>query len=254
LDSIKHDRDDPYRYGWREIRASSTTGTERFRRVPLTLDDILHPEEEDFRVHTDAHNDDCAYLKYAINLRLPPDGLVLSDCRVSWGVKGLRAHGPDIAAFRGVRRRIDWGTFYVAKEKARSLFNIEVTSVNTRVTDVETKVDHYFRARVPYYYIVDAVYEDELTRILELIGYRRGKSGYVRMKPDRSGRYLIRPVGLLLGTEGSRARLFDAVNGERIPDYRDAIQSTETARVRQRLADARIRELEAEVKKLRGDE
>jgi Uma2 family endonuclease len=253
LVSAKDDRNDPYRYGWREVQHGSSNGKERWERIPLTLEDILHPEEEDFRVHTDAHNNDCAYLKYAISPRLPPDGLVLSDCRVDWGVKGLRPHGPDIAAFRGVRRRIDWATFHVGKEKARPLFIIEVTSVHTRVTDVETKVDHYYRAGVPHYFIVDAIYEDEQTRVLELIGYRRGKSAYVRMKPDANGRLSIRAVGLLLAVESGRARLYDAATGERIPDYQDAMREMETAKVRQRLAENRIRELEAEIRKLRGE-
>lgn len=259
--SAVDDRGDPYRYGWREVRRVSANGKERWERIPLTLEDILHPEEEDFRVHTDAHNDDCAYLKYAIDLRLPPDGLVLSDCRVDWGVKGLRPHGPDIAAFRGVRNRPHSGTFYMARKKARSLFNIEVTSVGTRKVDVETKVDHYYRAGVPYYFIVDAIIEDELTRILDLIGYRRGKSAYTRIKPDKNGRFLIRSIGLLLGTEGGRAWLYDAATGARIPDYRNAMREVETGKVRQQLADERIREaderireLEAELRKLRGPE
>src|SRR5262249_39142963 len=144
-------KSDPFRYGWRYVKRKHSNGSETHEQVPLTLEDILHPEEEDFRVHTDAHNDDCAYLKYVVRPQLPPDGVVLSDCRVWWGVAGLRAHGPDLAVFRGVRQWRDWGTFYVDRERARAILAMEITSPHTRATDLVTKVDHYYRAGVPQY-------------------------------------------------------------------------------------------------------
>jgi hypothetical protein len=39
---------DPYRYGWRYVRVVAPDGTQRFDQVPLTLEDVLFPEEEDF--------------------------------------------------------------------------------------------------------------------------------------------------------------------------------------------------------------
>ena len=259
--------DDPFFYGWRYVCRVSANGTEEWDQVPLTLEDILHPEEEDFRVLSDFHNDDCAYLKYVIKRRLPPDGVVLSDCRVNWGVKGLRAHGPDIAAFLGVRRRTNWRTFYVAREKARALFTIEVTSPSTRSTDLVNKVDHYYRAGVPYYFIVDAYGSDEENRVLALIGYKRGPNGYVRIKPDAQGRFLIKSVGLLLGTEGGRVCGYDAETGEKIGDYQAVVEAraeaesqAETAkkqaqkeREARKTAEERARQLEEELRRLRGE-
>jgi Uma2 family endonuclease len=257
--SRKKPKVDRWRYGWRYVRRVSANGAVRLIQVPTTLEDFLHPEEEDFRVQTQAHDDDCLYLKCVINVRLPADGAVLSDCRVDWGVPGMRAHGPDIAAFRGVRRNKDWATFYVAREKAKPLFNIEVTSPDTRLKDVETKVEHYYLAGVPYYYIVDAVHEEEFTRVLELIAYRRGKTAYVRMKPDKQGRFLIKTVGLLLGTEGGRACCFDAKTGERIGDYaaiarerQEAQQEARAAQQAKAAADEQIRLLQEEIRRLRG--
>src|SRR5438045_2168111 len=57
---------DPFFYGWRIVHSKSPNGRAKEEQVPLTQEDILHPQEEDFRVHSQAHNDDCAYLKYVI--------------------------------------------------------------------------------------------------------------------------------------------------------------------------------------------
>src|SRR5262249_35101461 len=46
---------DPYRYGWRYVRVKHPDGTETFDQVPLTLEDVLFPEEGDFTVQTDWH-------------------------------------------------------------------------------------------------------------------------------------------------------------------------------------------------------
>lgn len=233
--------DDPFRYGWRYVRRRRPDGTEELDQVPLTLEDVLHPEEEDFRVHTDGHNEDCMYLKAVLKARLRdrPDALVLSDCRVDWGVPGLRAHGPDVAVFFGVKRRRDWGTFYVAREGARPQLVVEVTSPETRSTDVENKVEHYYRAGIPYYIIADAR-EENGQRSLRLIGYRRGPNGYELMPLDERGRLWLEPLGLWLGTEEGRVCCYDGTTGEKIGDYVSLDQAREAAEGRARQeADAR---------------
>src|SRR5207302_7413053 len=104
-------------------------GTESFDQVPLTLEDVLHPEEEDFHVLTDEHNDDCAYLKYALRKHLAGKAMVLSDHRIAWDKPGLKPHGADIAVIFGVRKRKRPGaTFYVSAEGARPRLIIEETS------------------------------------------------------------------------------------------------------------------------------
>src|SRR4051812_24701559 len=83
---------EPYRYGWRYIRRELPDGNERYDQVPLTLEDVLYPEEEDFVVHTKAHEDACSYLADVLNARLKddPTAAVLNDVRVAWDVAGLR--------------------------------------------------------------------------------------------------------------------------------------------------------------------
>jgi hypothetical protein len=37
----------PFRYGWRFVRRTAEDGTESLDQVPLTLEDVLHPQEND---------------------------------------------------------------------------------------------------------------------------------------------------------------------------------------------------------------
>src|SRR5262245_32431575 len=41
---------DPFYYGWRMRRHVAADGTETLEQIPLTLEDVLHPQEGDFIV------------------------------------------------------------------------------------------------------------------------------------------------------------------------------------------------------------
>ena len=148
---------DPFRYGWRYVKVTRPDGTMDFDQVPLTLEDTLYPQEEDFIVTSYGHHSDCHYLSSVLGARLvgDPSAVVLSDCRVAF-VPELRPVGPDVAVFLGVRQVRDWGTFDAVQEGARPVLVIEVTSPETRSNDVGIKVAYYHQAGVPLYVIVDA--------------------------------------------------------------------------------------------------
>ena len=50
-DSTSTDQSDPYRYGWRYVRQDRDDGTYVTEQIPLTLEDVLHPEEGDQVTH-----------------------------------------------------------------------------------------------------------------------------------------------------------------------------------------------------------
>jgi Uma2 family endonuclease len=225
-------RKDPFRYGWRYVRRILPDGTEEFDQVPLTLEDVLHPQEGDFHVLTDEHNDDCAYLKYALRKHLAGKAMVLSDHRIAWDKAGLKPHGADIAVIFGVRKRKRLGaTFYVATERARPRLIIEVTSPGTRRNDVVTKVDQYYEAGVRLYVIVDVRYRHGRRTQVQLIGYRHGPSGYEKMELDERGWLWLEEVGVWIGIENTRVICCDR-RGRKILDYVE-------------LADARDAEVKA---------
>jgi hypothetical protein len=198
--------DDPFRYGWRYVKRPQPDGGVTFQQLPLTLEDVLHPQEEDFRIQSDLHTEDCFYLK-SVFQRLFPEAVVLCDCRIAWDVPDLRPHGPDVAVIFGAQRRADWRTFDVAVEGVRPALIVEVTSPDTRHLDLGPKVQHYYLAGVPFYVIADAGEQDG-RRTLRLIGYRAGPFGYLEMPPDERGWLWLEPVQVWLGVEGERLRCY----------------------------------------------
>ena len=136
---------DPFRYGWRYVRRRLPDGGEVFEQVPLTLEDLLHPEEGDQVPQSRHHQRICRYLVDALEARLAsdPTAVVLEDVRIAWDVPDLKPHGPDIAVVFGVHDQRNWSTFDVAQEGVRPTLIIEVTSPETRVNDFVTKRDEY---------------------------------------------------------------------------------------------------------------
>lgn len=264
---------DRFRYGWRYVRQSGPDGKERYVQVPLTQEDVLHPQEDDFIVQNDEHRRDCRYLEVILDAHLTdhPDLYVFHDHRIDWGVEGIRAHGPDFAVIAGVP--VDWdghrGTFFLAEFGAKPVLVIEVTSPSTRETDLDDKVDEYYQAGVPFYAIVDRLSSTGQPRVL---AYRATEQGYVRLRPDAESWMELEPIGLWLAFEEGRLIARDR-QGQRLRDYREVtreMQETDLrarealtqlqveARARQeaearaKAAEERARQLEAELNRLRG--
>jgi Uma2 family endonuclease len=252
-----------FRYGYREVRVKLPNGRSRFKRVPLTLKDVLHPRSGDVHVLSDAHGDDCTYLRSVLEYRLTadPSVVVFYDVGIFWDIPRLRHHSPDISVIFGVQEHKEWKVFNVKIEKVRPSLIIEVTSPSTRVNDVKTKVKQYARARVPFYAIADAVEKDN-RRSLKLIAYRLEGQEFVRVPLDEQGRAWLEPVKLWLSvrvdskTGGDRLALVDPLTNQEIPDYGAisqslAVETNARAQAEQRAlaAEQRLRELEAKLKR-----
>lgn len=177
-------------YGWRFIRRELPDGTIEWDRVPLTYEDVLHPEEGDQVIHSRIHQRRWHYLREVFERQVAddPSAVVLDDVRIEWDVPDLRPHGPDLMVIFGVRERKNWSTFRVAEEGVRPALIVEITSPETRGHDVMTKVDHYELAGVPLYVIVDAV-ERRGQPGVRLIGYTLTPEGYRVLAPDDQGRF-----------------------------------------------------------------
>jgi hypothetical protein len=210
-------------------------GSTDFEQVPLTLEDVLHPEEEDFIVHSQAHWFDVYYLYGVSRSRTASraDALVLADTRVAWDVPGVRPTGPDVSVIFNVHLHPpDRGTFDCALEGTRPTMTVEVVSPEYRHHDVERKVDLYHRARVPYYVIVDVLEETAERRTLALIGYRWTPQGYERLPLDDQGRLWLEPIRAWLGTKDGRAVCYDGDTGEEMRDYVAEVEARRRAEAR----------------------
>jgi colicin import membrane protein len=262
---------DPFRYGWREVRRVLPDGREEWEQVPLTEEDVLHPQEEDFIVQSPAHDRDCHYLKDVLLARLAdhPRVAVLHDVRIDWEVEGIKPHGPDLVVFEGVSEEWDLedGTFYVKKLGARPLLVIEVTSPNTYKNDLEIKVEHYDKAGVPFYLIVDARLTPQ-GRQVGVLAYRSSPQGYVRVPADERGRLWVEPARIWVAGEGGRAVCYDEQD-RRIREHAEVVRAAQGAEdraaseargartARLQLLEAEqaraLAEAEAEVQKARAD-
>lgn len=238
---------DPYYYGWRYVQHSTPEGGLIVEQVPLTFDDVIHPQEGDQVTHTPLHQRICTYLVSVLGALLAnnPNAVVLFDCRVAWDVPDLRAHGPDVAVIFDVREQRNWGTFDVAQEGTRPALIIEVTSPATRGGDLFTKLDEYELAGVPLYVIVDII-QRRGQPIPRLLGYHLVDGVYEVLAPDAQGRLWLEPVGVWLGVADGQVTLYDE-HDTPIADY------VELAAARAEL-EARLHEMEAQLRKLRGEE
>ena len=96
---------DPFRYGWKEVPRKLLDGTIDYVNEPLTLEDLLHPEENYKIMNGSRHGVECRYLADVLERTLAHDehALVLSDTGVYWDDPALKHHSPDIAVILGIR-------------------------------------------------------------------------------------------------------------------------------------------------------
>jgi Uma2 family endonuclease len=242
-------------------------GTRYDEQVPLTEWDVLHPQEDDFIVHNQFHNELCSYLKtvFLWALRGRENILVLHDHRVDWQTAGLIPHGPDVVVFLDTPPHDPYvGTYRVRDEGARPIFVVEVTSPSTRRKDLNEKVFHYCRAGIPLYVIVDDA-EGENGATIDLLAYTPSPEGPVRVILPDANRIWLPEVNLWLAVQGEHVVCQEA-DGKAIGNYTEIAQAAEaeTARAeaekaraeseknRADAAELKLKELEIQLRRLRG--
>jgi Uma2 family endonuclease len=179
---------DPYRYGWRYVRRTRDDGIAEMEMVPLTLEDVLHPQEGDVIPENTRHERLRRHFHNVFESRLArqPTLMTLSDCLIDWDREDLRGHSPDLIVLERDQPWPwgSWGTLHVQGEGARPLLVVELVSPGTRANDVVAKVEHYHRAGVPVYVIVDEEVEEGPLR---LVHYRWGWAGISSCRPTAAG-------------------------------------------------------------------
>ena len=175
-------------YGWRYVPKKLPDGTTDLVRIPLTLEDVLHPQYGDVMPESTLHARVRNYLGDVCHARTDgdPTALVISDVLIYWDDPTLNQHSPDIGVIFGVRNRdAPRKSFRVAQEQTRPRVIIEIVSPDTRSNDVDNKLVAYHQARVPYYIILDRAREDDPW---QLRGYRYAPGQYEEMTKDEHGR------------------------------------------------------------------
>jgi hypothetical protein len=236
-------------YGWRYIKRKQPDGTEKYEEVELRQEDLLYPEQEDHPVYEWVHTRDWIYCSNALETLYTsePNVLVLSHCRVDFGVKGIRPLGVDVLVLFDVGQWMRRGTFQLAKVGGRPVLAIEITSPGTYENDIGIKRDLYYRVGIQRYVIVDRGPKNEDS--VRLIGYARTPKGWRTTRLDAQGRLSLAPVPLRLGIEDDHPWFYNATTGERLLDHAGATMGRREAEAKAREAEARA-ELEKRVREL----
>jgi Uma2 family endonuclease len=241
--------DDPYIYGYRYESRVLEDGSCEHIQIPLTLEDILHPEEDDHRMHCHKHERGCKYLAYVLEMQLAdnPNAVVLADVRIAWNKPHIKPHTPDISVVFNVKQEQNWSTFYEAREGTRPTLVIEITSPATRSTDLVNKLSEYEDAGVAYYMIVDE-YKRRGVWKKRLLGYELTATGYQQIEPDKRGWLWLKPVQLWLAWKGDNLVCYNKA-GELIPTYTEITHAHEDAQSRAEAETKRADQAEQKVKR-----
>src|SRR5258708_3874057 len=180
--------DDPFYYGWRDVRRTRPDGTQYKEQIPLSRWDTLHPEEGDHIVESNLNDLIRDYLADVFRARLAnvPETLVLSNTGVYWDHPDLEHHAPDVCAIFGVKEpRGVWPSFSVAEQGVWPRVIVEIVSPNVRQNDIGDKFAEYHLAEVPCYVIID---RERVGGPWILKGYLYSPSGFLPMPLDSRGR------------------------------------------------------------------
>ena len=214
---------------------------EKLKQIPLTLEDVLHPQEGDHIPQNPVHQADIRYLSCVCAEREPrlDNGLVLTDCIVDWGIPGLGNHCPDISVFEKLKERPaqSLGIFRV-RAFGRTLPARRGNRLAGHAqNDVEHKLVEYHQAKVALYVIVD---QKKAGGPRELLAFGRKSTGYVKKKLDRRGRILVKQLGIRIGLQNNRVVCFDAETDHELGDYVQIVQALQAAeQARQNAEQAR---------------
>ena len=205
-------------HGWREVARTDAKGKVEIERIPLTLEDVLHPREGDYIPHSTQHCDECIYIQHACRTRLHGVAgvLVLNDCLIHWGNVGVRPMSPDVAVIFNVadptRRR---GMFYTVAEGTRPSVVVEVVSPDGRGTD-EAKIALYHQVGIRDYVMIDQLREDG-PRWLRHFRWQPG--GYAELPVSANG-VLLAVAHVRIQLRDNRVVCLDDAHGRGNPPSR----------------------------------
>jgi Uma2 family endonuclease len=244
--------EDNFSFGYRWEPRTLPDGTTKYEQVPLTVEDVLHPQPDDVIPVRPQHAIDCRYLvnvfrvRAAAELASQPIVYVSDDHLVDWGVPDQRNTSPDVGVFAGLKHEVAPldGTFDLVASGGRCVLVVEVVSPDARrENDVVHKVREYYQAGVPLYVIVDQEKEGAPRQIR---GLRHRPSGWEELACDQRG-LLLEPLQLLLGLKDDRVVCYDVRTGKELGDYESVVGELEQATRELEEADRRNQELDQDL-------
>lgn len=204
-------------------------------QVPLTLLDVLYPLEDEGVVMPESPHHYLWTRLLAVMLRTflaARDWLVIGDVLIHWGREGVPAQAPDLAAIPGGRLPdTTEKSYHVDRDGPIPAFVLEITSEDTRITDLQAKTLHYAAVGVREMLIIDFWPDDG--GAWQLLGYRLEDLPYYQpIAPDPEGGLTFETIGLRFVAVGrERIDVYVVETGERLmtPDELKDYAETEAA-------------------------
>ncbi len=251
--AVEPNEESPFWYGFRWLEESGAEGRKTFRRIPLTAEDYLYPQEGDQMTQGNPHQRIVRALADVLQRwleRFPGVG-VFSDVLIRWGVSGLPDQAPDVWVVRGledptaIRGRLDCPELGVRPELAIEV--VSTTHKEYREKDKRDKVRIYEQAGVAEYLIVDPVSYGRGEPYL-LIGYRLDAAGrYQKIGPDDRGALHAETVDLYFVPDAERGVIVEVAATGLPLLYADEVEEALLA-AEASLLDAEQRAAEAEAR------
>jgi Uma2 family endonuclease len=240
---------DPYIYGFRYETQVDAEGVTRHVMIPLTLEDIRHPQEDDHRMHTYDHERYCHYVIDVFKRQLAdrPDAVVLPDVRTAWDKPHLKPNTPDVSIVFGVKKVKNWSTFYESEEGTRPKLVVEITSPTTRKVDLVNKLSDYEQAGVDYYVIIDE-YKRRSKWNYRLLGFQLTPQGYVELPLNKDGWLWLDIVEVWLAWQNEELVCLDK-HGKLLPNYTLLAKQKESETKARQEAETRA-EMEAKARQV----
>jgi colicin import membrane protein len=242
----------PFHIGSRILNRLDADGKNHVEYIPLTIEDFIHPQEEDRFMIVDRHRSTVAYIAAALESRVKKDGRrVFSDHVIDWQVEGMKPHGPDAVVFRNFWHQWDdlEGTLMVQDMGAEPIVVIEVTSPRTRKADFEEKYLGYQEVGVPCYVIVDFHGPNGM---ISMLGFELIDGEYQSMEFDENLGFFIPGCNLSIHLMDGEVVMYDD-DGIEIPRPSDSIQmlksETERADAEAKRAKTALQRAKAETKR-----
>ena len=214
--------------------------------IPLENDhEIEYPETDGEPMgETDLHIDEIEYLRIALRERYRDEpGVYVASNLLLFYQKGHPETFivPDVFVAWGVSKE-SRRNYLLWEEGAAPRVVVEVTSRSSRRRDLSFKKELYERLGVEEYFLFDP-YREYLRPPLQ--GFRLDGRRYRRIPEESDGALLCTTLGVAFRHEGARLRLTDLATGAPL------LRPGEMAEAH-RQAEERVRALEAEIARLRG--
>jgi hypothetical protein len=248
----------PFHIGTRTLITQDASGRTKFEYVPMTLEDYIHPQEEDRFLLSVEHIEITGLINHAFryNCQDRPSLELWQEMRIDWQHPDIGVHGPDIAIFDNVPADFDRSgkTLYVRDLNLEPLLIVEVTSDATRKVDFEEKYLDYQELGIPHYVIIDIAPPEGVPRSIQGFRLHRGQYQALRYAPDVG--IMIPSIDMYMNLT-DQGVVFTNAAGVRIPTPMEFIKIAESERERaeaereraeteRRRADAQCEQAEAE--------